>query len=61
VEKVETAIDESFQDHFVEALGIPHAKHEYPNLAKVITLPESSLRDVKPGRKRRARIKKFKT
>ncbi len=57
VEKVETAIDESFQDHFVEALGIPHTKHEYPNLAKVITLPASSLRDVKSGRKRRVRIK----
>ncbi|MCP4047254.1 MAG: DUF4445 domain-containing protein [Gammaproteobacteria bacterium] len=61
VEKIETAIDESFQDHFVEALGIPHAKHEYPNLAKVITLPELSLCDVKPGRKRRAKMKKVKT
>ncbi len=61
VEKIETAIDESFQDHFVEALGIPHAKHEYPNLTKVITLPVSSLCDVKPGRRRRAKIKKVKT
>ncbi len=57
VEKIETAIDESFQDHFVEALGIPHAKHAYPNLTKVITLPESNLCDVKPGRKRRAKIR----
>jgi uncharacterized 2Fe-2S/4Fe-4S cluster protein (DUF4445 family) len=57
VEKVETAIDESFQDHFVEALGIPHAKHGYPNLAKVITLPESNLCDLGPARRRRAKIK----
>ena len=57
VEKIETAIDESFQDHFIEALSIPHAKHAYPNLAKIITLPESNLCDVKPGRKRRAKIR----
>jgi len=57
VVKVETAIDESFQDHFVDALGIPHAKHGYPNLAKVITLPKSNLCDVKSGRKHRAKIK----
>lgn len=61
VVKVETATDESFQDHFVEALGIPHAKHGYPNLAKVITLPKSSLNDVEPGRKRRAKTRRAKT
>jgi uncharacterized 2Fe-2S/4Fe-4S cluster protein (DUF4445 family) len=39
IEKVETAIDEKFQQHFVEAMAIPHATLEYPNLASVIDLP----------------------
>ena len=58
VEKVETAIDESFQNHFVDALGIPNARHAYPNLAGVVTLPESSSADSGSRRKRRSRNEK---
>jgi uncharacterized 2Fe-2S/4Fe-4S cluster protein (DUF4445 family) len=54
VEKVETAIDESFQQHFVAALGIPHATHAYPILSKTITLPESTIAGSKANRKRRS-------
>ena len=39
VERVETAVDESFQQHFVDALAIPHATQEYPNLMKTMRLP----------------------
>ncbi len=39
VEKVETAIEERFQEHFVEAMAIPHTSDEYPNLRRVVTLP----------------------
>jgi len=42
VEKVETAIDEGFQDHFVEALGIPHASHAFPMLSSLVKLPPPS-------------------
>ena len=42
VERVETAIDESFQRLFVDALAIPHATQAFPMLSRVITLPPVS-------------------
>jgi uncharacterized 2Fe-2S/4Fe-4S cluster protein (DUF4445 family) len=39
VEKVETAVEPMFQQHFVEAMAIPHKTAAYENLAKVVTLP----------------------
>jgi uncharacterized 2Fe-2S/4Fe-4S cluster protein (DUF4445 family) len=39
VEKVETALEPRFQDHFVEAMAIPHKTADYPNLRKVVALP----------------------
>ena len=42
IEKVETAIDERFQDHFVEAMAIPHATRPFPNLSKVVSLPDTA-------------------
>ena len=40
IEKVETATEPKFQAHFVEAMAIPHRSDAYPNLQKVIPLPE---------------------
>jgi uncharacterized 2Fe-2S/4Fe-4S cluster protein (DUF4445 family) len=40
VTKLETAIEPRFQEHFVEALAIPHRTAPYPNLARVVELPE---------------------
>jgi uncharacterized 2Fe-2S/4Fe-4S cluster protein (DUF4445 family) len=40
VEKVETAVDESFQQHFVDAMGIPHSTQPSTELARVVTLPQ---------------------
>ncbi|MCH7942210.1 MAG: DUF4445 domain-containing protein, partial [Proteobacteria bacterium] len=40
VEKVETAVEPRFQEHFIEAMALPHKTHAFPNLAKVVTLPE---------------------
>jgi len=40
VTKLETAIEPRFQEHFVEALAIPHKTAPYPNLARVVDLPE---------------------
>jgi uncharacterized 2Fe-2S/4Fe-4S cluster protein (DUF4445 family) len=40
IEKVETAIEPRFQQHFVEAMAIPHKTAPYSNLRKVLALPE---------------------
>jgi uncharacterized 2Fe-2S/4Fe-4S cluster protein (DUF4445 family) len=40
VEKIETAMEARFQEHFVGAMGIPHATASYPRLATVVDLPE---------------------
>jgi len=53
VEKVETAIAESFQQHFVDALAIPHATHAFPMLSRVIALPSAPGDGPEPRRKRR--------
>ncbi|HEY7563757.1 MAG TPA: ASKHA domain-containing protein [Acidimicrobiia bacterium] len=39
VEKIETAVEPSFQEKFVAAMGIPHRDDAYPNLAQVVDLP----------------------
>ncbi len=39
VEKVETAVETKFQEHFVHAMAFPHKVDSFPNLAKVIDLP----------------------
>ena len=39
VEKIETAIEPRFQEHFVGAMGIPHSSEPSPRLARVVPLP----------------------
>jgi uncharacterized 2Fe-2S/4Fe-4S cluster protein (DUF4445 family) len=39
IEKVETAVEPRFQEHFVEAMALPHKTAAYPNLSAVVTLP----------------------
>jgi uncharacterized 2Fe-2S/4Fe-4S cluster protein (DUF4445 family) len=43
IEKIETAIEPSFQDHFVKAMAIPHKSDPYKNLAAAVDLPERIL------------------
>ena len=40
VEKVETAVEPRFQEHFVAAMAIPHASDPYARLARTVALPE---------------------
>ena len=42
IHKVETAIEPRFQEHFVAANAIPHATAPFPELAKIVTLPNVS-------------------
>jgi uncharacterized 2Fe-2S/4Fe-4S cluster protein (DUF4445 family) len=39
IEKIETAVEPRFQDHFIKAIAIPHKDHEFPSLARTMTLP----------------------
>lgn len=50
VEKVETAMEPRFQEHFVAAMGLPHTDHPFPHLASVVTLPTAA-----PATRRRRR------
>ena len=40
VEKIETALEPSFQAHFVDAMALPHKSAPYPNLRRAVALPE---------------------
>lgn len=58
VHKVETAIEPRFQEHFVDALAIPHRTADYPNLGRVVALPARApagraARDERTERRRR--------
>lgn len=57
VDKIETAVEPRFQAHFVDAMAIPHATADYPNLARVVALPTGGARssggEATAGRERR--------
>src|SRR5262249_61731765 len=58
VEKVETAVEPRFQEHFVHAMAIPHKTERYPHLAAEVTLPAPKTATAGPadeGRGRRRR------
>ena len=57
IEKIETAVEEKFQQHFVDAIAVPHKTASAPNLANEVTLPAVAFtkEDENPRRRRRAR------
>ncbi|MDE0114765.1 MAG: ATP-binding protein, partial [Albidovulum sp.] len=61
IKKVETAVEPKFQEHFVNANALPHAKDAFPNLANVLALSEQSFNlmgAVRGGDARRRRKRK---
>jgi len=42
IHKVETAIEPRFQEHFVNANAIPHATDPFPELGRIVSLPDVS-------------------
>ncbi len=48
VEKIETALEPRFQEHFVSAMAMPNAIEPFPHLALAVTLPAAA-----PARERR--------
>lgn len=43
IEKIETALEPKFQEHFVAAMALPNKVDAFPNLGMVVTLPERKL------------------
>ncbi|MBX2879247.1 MAG: DUF4445 domain-containing protein [Granulosicoccus sp.] len=63
VEKIETAVEPRFQEHFVEAMAFPHKTATFTELAKVVTLPvpvisANDKNSVRRGRNARRRARK---
>jgi uncharacterized 2Fe-2S/4Fe-4S cluster protein (DUF4445 family) len=55
IEKVETAVEPAFQEHFVGAMAFPHASLPFPHLAARVPLPTPAAPTGRAGRRRRAR------
>lgn len=53
IEKVETATEPRFQEHFVAAMGLPHSSHHFPHLADLLPAADAeSPARRRPGRRR---------
>ena len=57
IEKIETAIEPSFQQHFIEAMAIPHATADFKHLSTRIDLSGIPSADVELGREGRRRAR----
>jgi len=55
IEKIETAIEPRFQEHFVAAMAIPNKIDSFPSLAQAIVLPAAKAGDGDTTRRRRRR------
>ena len=60
IEKIETAVEPRFQEHFVNASAIPNSSEPFPILASVLSLPEVNFNtgggdSATGGRRRRRR------
>jgi uncharacterized 2Fe-2S/4Fe-4S cluster protein (DUF4445 family) len=43
IEKIETALESKFQEHFVNAMAFPNKVDAFPRLTEVVKLPERSM------------------
>jgi uncharacterized 2Fe-2S/4Fe-4S cluster protein (DUF4445 family) len=63
IEKIETAVEPRFQEHFVEAMAIPHKTATFPNLAGAVKLPDPksaanpAMGAGRPRRRRQSRLR----
>lgn len=57
IEKIETALEPKFQEHFVFAMAMPNKVDQFPKLSAVVTLPERKVlaEGEEPGGGRRRR------
>ena len=54
-ERIETAVADDFQAHFVGAMGLPHQSDPFPNLFSVVAPPEAKVVESADTPKRRRR------
>jgi uncharacterized 2Fe-2S/4Fe-4S cluster protein (DUF4445 family) len=54
-ERIETAVADDFQAHFVGAMGLPHQSDPFPNLFSVVAPPEAKVVESPDAPKRRRR------
>ncbi len=54
-ERIETAVADDFQAHFVGAMGLPHQSDPFPNLFSVVAPPEAKVVESGDAPKRRRR------
>ena len=54
-ERIETAVADDFQAHFVGAMGLPHQSDTFPNLFSVVAPPAAKLVESSAAPKRRRR------
>jgi uncharacterized 2Fe-2S/4Fe-4S cluster protein (DUF4445 family) len=52
VEKIETAVEPRFQEHFVDALALPNKRASFPNLERRVDLPKRTETDAGDGARR---------
>jgi len=57
IEKIETALESKFQEHFINAMAMPNKVDAFPKLSAVVTLPERKVTgdDGEGGGRRRRR------
>ena len=54
-ERIETAVADDFQAHFVGAMGLPHQNDPFPNLFSVVSPPTAKMLKSTDAPKRRRR------
>jgi uncharacterized 2Fe-2S/4Fe-4S cluster protein (DUF4445 family) len=62
IEKIETALESKFQDHFVNAMALPNKIEPFPKLGEQVNLPQKKADndgsgDADGGRRRRRRAR----
>lgn len=55
IEKIETAIEPRFQEHFVDAMAIPHKTATFSHLTDIVILPQSDPSSTGTSQRRRRR------
>jgi uncharacterized 2Fe-2S/4Fe-4S cluster protein (DUF4445 family) len=55
IDKIETALEPRFQEHFINAMAFPNKVEPFPNLAASVTLPDASPAGTEAGEGRRRR------
>ena len=61
VEKIETAVEPRFQQHFVEAMAFPHKTAAFPHLSAAVTLPARSMDNAATGQDARGERRRRRT